>query len=71
MALRSHILAAASFGPYGSEQPYAKPLWDMLPDNSIAIVDRNFLDAKILIPIARDGANRHCADFNLNIFSPR
>lgn len=59
MALRSHILAAASFGPYGSEHSYAKPLWKMLPDNSVALVDRGFLDAKILIPIARDGTNRH------------
>ena len=59
MALRSHILAGASFGPYGAEHSYAKPLWKMLPDNSVAIVDRGFLDAKILIPIARDGTNRH------------
>lgn len=59
MALRSHVLAGANFGPLGAEQPYAKPLWDMLPDASLAVVDRNFLDAKILIPIARDGKDRH------------
>lgn len=59
MALRSHLLLAARFGPYDSEQKYARDLWPMLPDKSVAIVDRGFLDAKVLMPIARDGRNRH------------
>lgn len=59
MALRSHMLVAAHFGPYASEQTYAKELWADVPDHSIAIVDRYFLDAKILIPLARDGSTRH------------
>lgn len=59
MALRSHILAAASFGPYASEKTYAASLWAQIPKDSLAIVDRGFLDAKILIPLARDGINRH------------
>jgi hypothetical protein len=59
MALRSHLLAGASFGPYASELGYAKDLWSQLPDHSLAIVDRNFLAANVLIPVARDGLNRH------------
>lgn len=60
MALRSHVLAAANFGPYASELSYAQPLWSLVPDNSLAIVDRGFLDAKILVPLARDpDRNRH------------
>jgi len=60
MALRSHILVAAGIGPYGDERPYARELWPQLPDNSLAIVDRNFLAANILVPLAAVGENRHC-----------
>lgn len=59
MALRSHLLLAARFGPYDSELGYAKDLWSLIPDNSLTIVDRGFLDAKILVPLARDGTTRH------------
>lgn len=59
MALRSHILAGAAFGPYASEQKYAKELWALVPDQSLLIVDRGFLDAKVLIPLARDGKEKH------------
>lgn len=59
-ALRSHLLCAARFGPYTlSEQLYALELWSMVPDNSLCIVDRHFFAADILIPLARDGSNRH------------
>lgn len=59
MALRSHILCAASIGPFGDERPYARPLWDQVPDDSLVIVDRNFLVANILIPLASQRKNRH------------
>lgn len=59
MALRSHILAAARFGPYDSEHVYANELWPLIPDDSLAIVDRNFLAARILIGLERGGTNRH------------
>lgn len=60
MALRSHILAGARFGPYETnERVYAEALWPLLPDNSLAIVDRGFFAAKTLIGITRSGANRH------------
>jgi hypothetical protein len=59
MALRSHLLAGAALGPFGDERPYARELWPLLPDDSLAIVDRNFLGAGILIPLATGGRHRH------------
>lgn len=59
MALRSHLIASASFGPYGSELPYAETLWPSIPDDSLTLVDRNFLTASILVGLQRSGNNRH------------
>ncbi|MFW6087595.1 MAG: IS4 family transposase [Myxococcota bacterium] len=59
MALRSHLLAAAEFGPYASEHRYAAPLWSQLPDDSLTVVDRGFFAAGILIPLQRNGSRRH------------
>ena len=60
MALRSHLLAAVEFGPYPtSEVRYAAALWAHVPDASLTIVDRNFLAAHLLVPLAAGGAERH------------
>lgn len=60
MGLRSHLLAAVRFGPYGvGERTYAKELWDLVPDDSLMIVDRNFVYANTLIPLHERGRNRH------------
>lgn len=60
MALRSRILAGASFGPYShGEYWYAEDLWPCVPDDSLLIVDRNFWSAGQLLPLVRDGRNRH------------
>lgn len=60
MALRSHLLASAVFGPYGKgEHTYAADLWSSVPDNSLTLVDKGFFAAYVLIPLARDGKNRH------------
>lgn len=59
MALRSHILASAAFGPWGDERPYAAELWPKVPDDSLTIVDRNFLAAHILAGLEASGTNRH------------
>jgi len=60
MALRSHLLAAASFGPYShAEHLYAQDLWPCVPDESLVIIDRNFWAANVLIPLQREGSNRH------------
>jgi hypothetical protein len=60
MALRSHLLAAACFGPQStSEMALAKGVWPVVPDESLCIVDRNFLSAALLIGIASHGHRRH------------
>jgi hypothetical protein len=60
MALRSHILVGAEFGPYSDgELHYARLLLANMPNDSLTALDRAFLDAKTLIPLARDGKNRH------------
>jgi hypothetical protein len=60
MTLRTHLLAAARFGPYAaSETTYARGFWPQVPDESLVIVDRNFFDAKVLIPLSHHGVKRH------------
>ena len=46
MALRSHLIAAACFGPYMTdERQYAKALWSSIPEHSLVLLDREYLDA--------------------------
>jgi hypothetical protein len=60
MAVRSHLLAGARFGPYTKgEHSYANELWPEVPDDSLTIVDRAFLAAGVLIPLLRAGRDRH------------
>jgi len=60
MALRSHLLAAARFGPYkDSERKHAREMWSAVPDDSLTVVDRGFMYAKDLIPLEQQGTNRH------------
>ena len=60
MALRSHLLAAVAFGPYeNGEHAYAAELWASVPDDSLTIVDKGFFSAGVLIPLTREGRNRH------------
>jgi hypothetical protein len=60
MALRSHLLLAARFGPHQvSERQHARDLWPSVPEDSLVIVDRNFMFAKDLVPLERGGAGRH------------
>lgn len=60
MALRSHLLAGAVFGPYATgEQTYAVSLWDTVPDHSLVLVDRGFLQASVLVPLMTKGTERH------------
>ena len=48
MALRSHLIAASAFGPYAgkqtSEHSLASSLWELLPENSLVIMDKGFID---------------------------
>jgi hypothetical protein len=60
MALRSHLLSALRFADYRTgEVTLAEDLWLELPDNSLTIVDRNFLVANHLTSLASSGTNRH------------
>ena len=60
MALRSHVLAAAVFGPYATdERAYAASLWDAIPDRSLVLLDRNYLQANVLVPLTTQGVQRH------------
>jgi Insertion element 4 transposase N-terminal/Transposase DDE domain len=60
MALRSHLLAGARFGAnIDHETVMAAELWPMIPDHSLAIVDRGFFSARILIGVERGGIERH------------
>lgn len=60
VAVRSHLVAAASFGPYAkSEYAYAQDLWPSVPDDSVTIVDRNYLAAAVLLGLQNEGENRH------------
>ena len=61
MALRTHVLAGAVVGGYGktSEQGMARDLLPQVPDDSLTILDRNFLTPLSLVPLQRDGKNRH------------
>ena len=60
MAVRSHLLAAATFGPYATdERVYARSLWGTVPDRSLVLVDRNYLQAGVLVPLMTAGSERH------------
>ncbi len=59
MALRSHVLSAFRFADYHTgEVTLARDLWDEIPDNSLAIFDRNFLVKKDFIRFETAG-NKH------------
>lgn len=60
MALRSHLLAAATFGPFATdERTYAACLWDTVPDRSLVLIDRHYLQANVLVPLMTGGNDRH------------
>jgi len=59
LALRSHIMSAFRFADYGTgETTLARGIWSELPENSLVVVDRNFLVKKDLIHLETSG-NRH------------
>jgi len=59
MALRSHVLSAFRFAPYAvGETTLARELWKEIPEESLVIVDRNFLVKKDLLTLELSG-NRH------------
>jgi hypothetical protein len=60
MALRTHLLASAHFGPYAvGEHELSDLVWDDIPDDSLTIVDRHYFAAYVLLGIQNGGDNRH------------
>ena len=60
MALRSHLLAAAVFGPYAvDERTYAVSLWETIPDRSLVLLDRAYVQANVLVPLMSTGSQRN------------
>jgi hypothetical protein len=60
MAVRSHVLARCAFGPYAtSELALCRELWAHIPDHSLTILDRNFLNANVLVGLHDAEAERH------------
>ncbi len=60
MNLDTRLLRAASFGPYAySEHRLAASLWDHLPDDSLTILDRGFVDYKLFAALRTSGTARH------------
>jgi hypothetical protein len=59
MALRSHVLSAFRFADYHTgETTLARDIWNEVPEQSLVIVDRNFLVKKDLIHLETSG-ERH------------
>lgn len=63
MAVRSHVLAGAAIGPCRGkrtgEQTLAKSLWAQLPDQSLTIVDKGFVNYARLYALHAAGNDRH------------
>jgi hypothetical protein len=61
MALRSHLLRGAVVSPYTgtSELSEAQPLFTLLVDESLTIVDKHYLSAATLLGISQSGHERH------------
>lgn len=61
VALRSHLVAALAVDSYArtSEMSLTPALLEQVPDQSVVILDRNFLGARLLLNHARKGILRH------------
>lgn len=59
-ALRSHLLYAAAIGPFNcGECTLAKKLWYLLPERSLVLIDRGFIDYALFHDIVAGGRDRH------------
>jgi len=60
MVLRSRLLADVALGPYTSnEQRIAAELWPRLPERSLTVMDRGFINYAVFHQIATHGTDRH------------
>jgi transposase IS4-like protein/DDE family transposase len=59
-AIPTHIIADATFGPYGiNEMLYAKTMVAQIPNDSLTVFDKGFLAAEILCRLTAEGDKRH------------
>jgi Insertion element 4 transposase N-terminal/Transposase DDE domain len=60
MVLRGHLLADFAVGPFDTgEQSLAQKLWEGLPDDSLCIVDKGFINYLVFHSIQTQGTQRH------------
>lgn len=60
MNLETRLLVNVSFGPYAtSERELATSLWTSVPDQSLTILDRGFVDYANFASLADDSRDRH------------
>lgn len=58
MALRSHLVLDVAFGPYSGketgEHSLARELWPQVPDRSLVIIDKGFIDYGLFFRLSHD-----------------
>ena len=60
LSISTRLIEAAAFGPLGrGEQDLAADLWKHLPDDSLTILDRGFVNFPVFAGIIEGGVNRH------------
>lgn len=60
MVLRAHLLADLVPGSYHtSEQTLAQQLWERLPERSVVVVDKGFINYAVFCSIQNRGGERH------------
>ena len=60
MNLSTRLLVDARFGPYEThELDLARPLFDLVPSDSLTIVDRAFYSYELVCALGAKGTNRH------------
>ncbi|WP_255446448.1 IS4 family transposase [Chitinibacter sp. GC72] len=59
-ALATHLVREVAFGEYGkNELLYAQEVIELIPDYSLTVLDKGSLSAEILLPLQRNGQQRH------------
>lgn len=56
----SRLIVDANFGPYATrEQELTRPFWSAMPDHSLTLLDRGYVDDKSLAELTCQGTERH------------
>jgi hypothetical protein len=60
LSLDTRLIVGARFGPFiRSEQDLATELWPSLPDRSLTILDRGFVNYRVFAKLVSSGTDRH------------